>query len=141
MEVASEQSKQITSLNTTIQDTVKWDPVTNLQLSSCSTPNHQESWAEVVVRGRNSRAVRFPSPPHLDLSNRYTVLFDDATAHPGDPAVAPAAPTHLVLDPSPSTTPADTVTSPQENSVQAGSHSTVRPDRRLLTKATSSSYC
>ncbi|XP_030290867.1 uncharacterized protein LOC115592365 [Sparus aurata] len=141
MEVASEQSKQITSLNTTIQDTVKWDPVANLRLSSCSTPNHQESWAEVVVRGRTSREVRSASPPHLDLSNRYTVLSDDATAHPGDPAVAPAAPTRLVLDPSPSTTSADTVTSPRENSVQAGSHSTVRPDRRPLPKATSSSRC
>ena len=118
MEVASEQSKQMTSLNTTIQDIR--DPVANLRLSSCSTPNHQESWAEVVVRGRNSRAVRSASPPHLDLSNRYTVLSDDAKAHPGDPAVAPTAPTRLVLDPSPSTTPADTVTLPWENSVQAG---------------------
>ena len=30
MEGVSKQSKQITSLNTTIQDTVKWDPVANL---------------------------------------------------------------------------------------------------------------
>ena len=98
-EVASEQSKQITSLNTTIQDTVKWDPIANLRLSSCSTPNHQESWAEVMVCGRNCRVVWSASPPHLDLSNRYTVLSDDAKAHPGDPTVAPATPNRPVLDP------------------------------------------
>ena len=140
MKVESEQSKQITSLNATIQDTVKWDPAANLRLSSCSTPKHQESWAKLVVGGRN-RAARSASPPHLDLSNHYMVLSDDATAYPGDLVVTLAAPTCPVLDRLPSTTPAGTVTSPQENSVQPGGTSTVRLDQQSLTKARSSSRC
>ena len=67
---------------------------------------------------------------NLDLTNCYTALSNDTTAHPDDPApaVTRADPTRTVLDPSPSTTPDDNVTSPRENSVQAGGTSTMRPE-------------
>ena len=85
---------------------------------------------------------RSASPPHLDLSNRYTGLSDDTMAHSGHPAVTQAAPTRPVLDPSPSMTPADNVTSSLwKNIIQAGGPSTLRLDRRPLTEGTLSSRC
>ena len=122
-----------TPLNVTLPLTFNFLPAQLLTIRS-----HGPKWWSVVG------TVGLPGlpRPHPDLSNRYMVLSDDTTAHPSDPAVAPASTTGTVLDPSPSTLPADNVTpSLRENNIQAGGPSTVRPDRRPLTKATLSSCC
>uniref|UniRef100_A0AAQ5WZ13 SGNH hydrolase-type esterase domain-containing protein n=1 Tax=Amphiprion ocellaris TaxID=80972 RepID=A0AAQ5WZ13_AMPOC len=72
MEVAHEQSMRIASLSVAFQDTAPWDPSCP-RPSSCSTPNRQRSWTEVVIRGRQKTPVRAVSPP-LSLSNRFMAL-------------------------------------------------------------------
>ncbi|CAK6969930.1 uncharacterized protein LOC115592365, partial [Scomber scombrus] len=101
MDVASVQSKEITSLSTILWDTVAWDPAAGPQLSSCSTPK-QPPWTEVAVRGRKRDLTA--SPPCLNLSNRFTALSADNLVHPVDPPVAP---------PRPVTTPADSAAPPK----------------------------
>ncbi|KAL7392221.1 hypothetical protein ABVT39_021382 [Epinephelus coioides] len=76
----------------TFQDTAPWDPSTCPWPSSCSTPNHQSSWAEVVIRGRKTAVEGTASPPRLSLSNHFAFLSGD------NPTL-----THYDLDPSPST--------------------------------------
>ncbi|CAL8378187.1 unnamed protein product [Boreogadus saida] len=75
MDLAADQSKQIASLSAAFQDTVVWDPLTSTchRPSSCSTPNRQPSWTEVVVRGCKSGPDGAPTPP-LVLSNQYAAL-------------------------------------------------------------------
>lgn len=92
MDVAVGQSERITFLCAAIQDTALWDPSTGPRPSSCSTPNHQSSGAEVVVWGRE-KDRHWPS--RLSLSNHYTGLSDEPLAHPAD---APAVPTCPNLD-------------------------------------------
>uniref|UniRef100_A0AAQ5Z8B9 SGNH hydrolase-type esterase domain-containing protein n=1 Tax=Amphiprion ocellaris TaxID=80972 RepID=A0AAQ5Z8B9_AMPOC len=60
------------SLSAAFQDTAPWDPSCP-RPSSCSTPNRQRLWAEVVIRGRQKTPVRAVSPP-LSLSNRFMAL-------------------------------------------------------------------
>ncbi|KAL7407287.1 hypothetical protein ABVT39_006245 [Epinephelus coioides] len=92
LDMAHEQSLRIVSLTTALQDTAPWDPSTCPRPSSCSTPHHQSSWAEVAVRGRKTAVEGTASPPRLSLSNRFAVLSGD------DPALS-----RRDLDPSPST--------------------------------------
>ncbi|KAE8289518.1 hypothetical protein D5F01_LYC11220 [Larimichthys crocea] len=84
MDVALQQSKKLASLSTTLHDKVAWDPTTCPWPSSCSTPNHQSSWADVVARNRKRNSSGAVSPPHPSLSNRYAALPDDTPAHPPD---------------------------------------------------------
>lgn len=72
MEVAHEQSLRIASLSAAFQDTAPWDPSCP-RPSSCSTPNRQRSWTEVVIRGRRRTPVKAGSPP-LSLSNLFLAL-------------------------------------------------------------------
>uniref|UniRef100_A0AAQ5XKU6 Uncharacterized protein n=1 Tax=Amphiprion ocellaris TaxID=80972 RepID=A0AAQ5XKU6_AMPOC len=72
VEVTHEQSMRIASLSAAFQDTAPWDPSCP-RPSSCSTPNRQRSWTEVVIRGRQKTPVRAVSPP-LSLSNRFMAL-------------------------------------------------------------------
>uniref|UniRef100_A0AAQ5ZE09 SGNH hydrolase-type esterase domain-containing protein n=1 Tax=Amphiprion ocellaris TaxID=80972 RepID=A0AAQ5ZE09_AMPOC len=72
MEVTHEQSMRIASLSAAFQDTAPWDPSCP-RPSSCSTPNRQRSWTEVVIRGRQKTPVKAVSPP-LSLSNRFMAL-------------------------------------------------------------------
>uniref|UniRef100_A0A3Q1GLT4 SGNH hydrolase-type esterase domain-containing protein n=1 Tax=Acanthochromis polyacanthus TaxID=80966 RepID=A0A3Q1GLT4_9TELE len=59
-------------LSAALQDTAPWDPSCPRR-SSCSTPNRQRSWTEVVIRGKQKTPVRAISPP-LSLSNRFMAL-------------------------------------------------------------------
>ncbi|KAE8297835.1 hypothetical protein D5F01_LYC02306 [Larimichthys crocea] len=142
MDVALQQSKRLASLSTTLHDTVAWDPATCPRPSSCSTPNHQSSWADVVVRNRKRGAI---SPPRLSLSNHYAALPDDTPAHPPDAPAGPAgatAPSPSDLDPQ--SAPADTATFPQlvAGSARMAGHSTTRPNGLSSTRSsTSSSRC
>lgn len=69
-EVVSGKAKGIASRTAAIQDTALWDPSTCPRPSSCSTPNHRSSWAEVVVHGRRGDSeAKATSPPPLCLSN------------------------------------------------------------------------
>ncbi|CAL8270215.1 unnamed protein product [Arctogadus glacialis] len=106
MDLAADQNKQIASLSAAFQDTVVWDPLTSTchRPSSCSTPNRQPSWTEVVIRGRKSGPDRAPPPP-LGLSNQYAALSGD---NPAPSADAPAVPARSKADCSQSSTPADT---------------------------------
>ncbi|KAE8280181.1 hypothetical protein D5F01_LYC22323 [Larimichthys crocea] len=110
MDVALQQSKKLASLSTTLHDTVVWDPATCPRPSSCSTPNHQSSWADVVARNHKRDSNKAVSPPRLSLSNRYAALSDDTPAHPPDAPAGPAAPSPSDLDPQ--SAPADTTTFP-----------------------------
>ncbi|XP_054864080.1 uncharacterized protein LOC129348233 [Amphiprion ocellaris] len=106
MEVTHEQSMRIASLSAAFQDTAPWDPSCP-RPSSCSTPNRQRSWTEVVIRGRQKTPVRAVSPP-LSLSNRFMALSQieerpavfSAPAANGVPAAScsngPAAPPPLL---------------------------------------------
>lgn len=78
-ELAVGQSKQISSLNSALQDTVYWDSIPPRQ-SACSTP---KLWTEVVDRGRKRRPGKCSSPPCLNLANRYSVLADDSSCVTG----------------------------------------------------------
>ena len=104
MDLAADQSKQIASLSAAFQDTVVWDPLTSTchRPSSCSTPNRQPSWTEVVIRGCKSGPEGAPTPP-LGLSNRYAALSGDSPAPSAD---APAVPARSKADRSQSSTPA-----------------------------------
>ncbi|CAL8338325.1 unnamed protein product [Boreogadus saida] len=104
MDLAADQSKQIASLSAAFQDTVVWDPLTSTchRPSSCSTPNRQPSWTEVVIRGCKSGPDGAPTPP-LVLSNQYAALSGDSPAPSAD---APAVPARSKVDRSQSSTPA-----------------------------------
>lgn len=78
-DLAVGQSKQISSLNSALQDTVYWDSIHPRQ-SACSTP---KLWTEVVDRGRKRRPGKCSSPPCLNLANRYSVLADDSSCVTG----------------------------------------------------------
>lgn len=125
MEVASGQSKQIDSLNTTIQDTVMWDPCTCPRPSSCSTPSRLPS--AMMVRSRKKDAAGTASPPPLSLSNSYAPLSEVAPIHPAD---APVVPTRPNLDPD--SVPADTAATPPlvPSSSQSVCRSTVKPNQQ-----------
>lgn len=56
-------------------------PSTCPQLSCCLKPNHQLSWAEVVVRGPKRYSDGAASPPHLNIFNHYATLSDDTMVH------------------------------------------------------------
>eukprot|EP00064_Thunnus_orientalis_P001418 superscaffoldBa00000096_g1421 len=102
------------------------DPSTCPRLSSCSTPNHQSSWSEVVVRGCRGYSDGAASPPRLSLSKHYVPLPNDTPVHPAD---APVVPTHPDLDPPLKTAPAHTAASPVvTNSVGVACQSTVKPN-------------
>jgi len=136
MDVATEQSKRIATLNTTIQDTVLWDLSTCPQPDSCSTPDHQQSWSEVVVRGRKSVLDGASSPPHTSLSNRYAVLLDDAPVHPANVSATAntvASPPPATSGVSRSTSGADPQIPPRETTTTSHretGHSIVGPDCR-----------
>lgn len=87
MEVAHEQSMRIASLSAAFQDTAPWDPSCP-RPSSCSTPNRQRSWTEVVIRGRQRTPVRAVSPP-LSLSNRFMALSQMEENPAGSESSAP----------------------------------------------------
>ena len=86
--MAAEHSKKLASQSAALQDTVLWDPLT-CPRPSCSTPNPEQTWAEVVVRGRRKDLDKSDSPPRLSLSNRYTALTDDNPVHPVDDPAPP----------------------------------------------------
>ncbi|KAL7392344.1 hypothetical protein ABVT39_023355 [Epinephelus coioides] len=101
MNVAASQSIKLASLSVALQDTVAWDPSICPQPSSCSTPNHESPWTEVVIGGqkRDSKGT-----PRLSLSNRYVALSaDNNPVHPTDVPPAAAAPPRQDLDPKPPT--------------------------------------
>ncbi|CAL8384512.1 unnamed protein product [Gadus morhua 'NCC'] len=104
MDLAADQSKQIASLSAAFQDTVVWDPLTSTchRPSSCSPPNRQSSWTEVVIRGCKSGPEGAPTPP-LGLSNRYAALSGDSPAPSAD---APTVPARSKADRSQNSTPA-----------------------------------
>ena len=134
--MATGQSKRIATLNTAIQDTLLWDLSTCPRPDSCSTPDHQQSWSEVVVRGRKSVLDGASSPPHTSLSNRYAVLPDDAPVHPADVS----ATANTVASPPPATSGVNRFTSgadpqipPRETTTTSRretSRSTIGPDCR-----------
>ncbi|XP_029938415.1 uncharacterized protein LOC115381268 [Salarias fasciatus] len=83
--LAEGQSMIITSFMTTTAP-APWAP-------SCSTPDHQRSWAEVVVRGHKPKSTA--ALPPLPLSNRFHALaqYDSPAGGEGPrPAAAAAAP-------------------------------------------------
>ncbi|CAL8295906.1 unnamed protein product [Merluccius merluccius] len=86
-DVAASQSVKLASLSTALQDTVGWHPSICPQPSACSTPNHESSWSEVVIRGRKRGSK---GAPRLSFSNRYAALSaDNNSVHPADvPAAA-----------------------------------------------------
>lgn len=133
MDVAHGQSKQLASLSAALQDTVAWDPATCPRPSSCSTPNNQSSWADVVACGRKRDSSGAASPPRLTLSNRYAALSDDSPVHPAD---APAAPSDL----DPTTAPVDTTAFPPlvADSAQVAGHSIVKPNKWPSTRSSTS---
>ncbi|CAL8387984.1 unnamed protein product [Boreogadus saida] len=67
MDLAADQHKQIASLSAAFQDTVVWDPLTSTchRPSSCSTPNRQPSWTEVLAPKRTVPKVRHLQTPLL----------------------------------------------------------------------------
>uniref|UniRef100_A0A7N8Y697 Immunoglobulin V-set domain-containing protein n=2 Tax=Mastacembelus armatus TaxID=205130 RepID=A0A7N8Y697_9TELE len=72
-DIALQQSRKISTLTFTLQDTAPWDPSTCPRSSSSSTPCLRSSWTEVAVRGRKKYLHGSPRPP-LDLSNRFALL-------------------------------------------------------------------
>ncbi|KAK0133390.1 hypothetical protein N1851_031116 [Merluccius polli] len=72
-DLAAEQSKQISILSATIQDTILWDPTCPRPAAS-STPN--APWTKVLLRNRKSRPGRCSSPPRLNLANKYSILAE-----------------------------------------------------------------
>ncbi|KAL7402788.1 hypothetical protein ABVT39_020019 [Epinephelus coioides] len=61
-----------------------WIPsLTPPRPSSCSTPNLEGNWAEVIVRGGGKVRITDIPPPLLHLSNRYTALTE-APDQPGE---------------------------------------------------------
>lgn len=72
---------EVASLTAAIHDTALWGPFTWLR-PSCSTPNHQASWAEVVVRGHEMNSDGAASFPHLSVTNCFTVLSSNNPVHP-----------------------------------------------------------
>lgn len=129
MDVASDQSKQITSLTAALHDTASWDPVADPRPSSCSTPNHQASWAEVVVRGRRKTPVQSASPSQLSLSNRFAVLREDPET----------APTHHQAAAAPSLKPAPAVIPPLTAPSVGSEGEPSRPAGKLQVSSSSSS--
>lgn len=57
--------------------TVMWEPSMYPQASSCSTPTHQSSWAEVVVWSHKGVLDGVFSPPSLNCSNCYITLSEN----------------------------------------------------------------
>ncbi|KAL7395671.1 hypothetical protein ABVT39_021141 [Epinephelus coioides] len=101
MDVAASQSIKLASLSVALQDTVAWDPSICPQPSSCSTPNHEMPWTEVVIGGRKRDSK---GAPRLSLSNCYAALSaDNNPVHPSDVPPAAAAPPRQDLDPKPPT--------------------------------------
>ncbi|KAL7382429.1 hypothetical protein ABVT39_022101 [Epinephelus coioides] len=86
IDTAAAQNKKIAVLNSVINtstaDTFLWDPL-QTRPSSCSTPNPEGNWTEVIVRGGGKARITDIPPPLLHLSNRYTALTE-APDHPGE---------------------------------------------------------
>ncbi|KAL7381194.1 hypothetical protein ABVT39_001860 [Epinephelus coioides] len=89
IETAAAQNKKIGVLNSTINsinsstaDTLLWDPL-QPRSSSCSTPNPESNWSEVIGKGEGKVLITDFPPPPLYLSNRYTALTE-APDHPGE---------------------------------------------------------
>ena len=100
VDVASVQSKEITSLSAILWDTVVWNPATGPQLSSCSTPK-QLPWRKVLVCTRKRNTDGSASLPSLNLSNRFASLSADNLAHTDDPHAAPPCLLTMPMPPAP----------------------------------------
>uniref|UniRef100_A0A667WYL5 SGNH hydrolase-type esterase domain-containing protein n=1 Tax=Myripristis murdjan TaxID=586833 RepID=A0A667WYL5_9TELE len=94
IDTAAAQSKVISTMNSAFADTIHWDPASSPCLtrpSSCSTPSSQAPWSGVVRKGLSGRS-RIASPPSLNLSNRFSTLQPDVSAHPADVPAVDAVP-------------------------------------------------
>ncbi|CAL8374337.1 unnamed protein product [Boreogadus saida] len=70
-DLATDQSKRISTLSAALQDTVLWDP-SGIRAPVSSTPGPQP-WTEVIVRDRRRRHTRAVIPA-VPLGNRYEAL-------------------------------------------------------------------
>ncbi|KAL7380821.1 hypothetical protein ABVT39_024645 [Epinephelus coioides] len=85
IETAAAQAKKIGILNYAINtstDTFLWDPICP-RPSSCSTPNPEGNWMEVIARGGGKGMTTDILQSSLYLLNRYTALTE-APDHTGD---------------------------------------------------------
>lgn len=95
IDTASAQAKKITALNSAVSDTIQWDTLARPRPSSCSTPNSQATWTEVVVRNHKKSGLQVISPPALNLSNRFGVLPMEAPVPPADISMVAGATRHV----------------------------------------------
>ncbi len=91
MDVASGQHKRIASLNTTLLDTVLWDPDT------CPSPSYSTPRLQVTHKSQRNLKSGSTNAPSLSLKNRYSVLTMDSPA--------PVAPAQALPSSEPSTAP------------------------------------
>ncbi|KAF1388571.1 hypothetical protein PFLUV_G00091680 [Perca fluviatilis] len=138
VDLACGQSRKLASLDSTLQDTVTWDPAACQRPSSCSTPLHGSSWIDVVVRSRKRGSDGTVSPSLLSLSNRYAALAVENPVLTVGASAAPSRPNRVA-----STTPVNPVGQPPKiaekvDAVEAPEESNGKSTRRPPSTRTSS---